>query len=107
MLRTYIIIVCLVPALCARADILIDDFEDVSDWSGLDLDASLSVEGTSSGCWDDHLNQTGISKTFSLVGSSNTLSPDTLTISEFQYGMLPQAFVFIKAADHRSRSFLH
>ena len=42
-----------------------------------------------------------------LVGSSNTLSPDTLTISEFQYGMLPQAFVFIKATDHRSWSFLH
>jgi hypothetical protein len=45
MLRTYIVVACLVPALCARADILIDDFEDVSDWSGLDLDGSLSVEG--------------------------------------------------------------
>jgi hypothetical protein len=42
-----------------------------------------------------------------LVGSSNTLSPDTLTISEFQTGMLAQALVVCKATDRRSRSFLH
>ena len=39
----------------------------------------------------------------SLVGISKALSPVTLTISEFQTGMLAQAFVFIEATDRRSR----
>jgi len=78
MLRTYIVIACLVPVLCARADILIDDFEDVSDWSGLDPDAGLSVEGSSSGLWDDHLNQTSVSKTF--AAPLDASAEDTLSV---------------------------
>ena len=78
MFKRYIVIACLVPVLYARADILIDDFEDVSDWSGLDLDASLSVEGSSSGLWDDHLNQTSVSKTF--AAPLDASAEDTLSV---------------------------
>ena len=81
MLRTYIVIACLVPALCARADILIDDFEDVSDWSGLDLDAGLAIEGASSGRWDDHLNQTSVSKNFAAPLDANTTTAGKMPFS--------------------------
>ncbi len=48
----------------ARADVQIDDFEDVSDWSGLALDATIFNEGAHSGLWDDHVSQTSVRKTF-------------------------------------------
>ncbi|HUU00384.1 MAG TPA: heparinase II/III family protein [Myxococcota bacterium] len=76
MQRLSIVLACLLSALCARAEILIDDFEDVSDWSGLDADSSLAVEGASSGRWDDHPDQTGVSKTFATplnAGAEDTL----------------------------------
>ncbi|MBN2498778.1 MAG: heparinase II/III family protein [Deltaproteobacteria bacterium] len=63
--RAQIVFACLLLAWSARAEIGIDDFEDVSDWSGLDRDAGLAVEGSASGRWDDHPGQTSISKRFS------------------------------------------
>ena len=48
----------------ARADIVIDDFEDVSDWWGLDLDTNEKIQGSASGRWDDPLNQSSINKDF-------------------------------------------
>ena len=48
----------------AAADILVDDFEDVSDWRGLDRETATVHGGAAAGRWDDHLGTTGISKTF-------------------------------------------
>jgi len=48
----------------AAADILIDDFEDVSDWRGLDRETATVHGGAAAGRWDDHVGTTGISKAF-------------------------------------------
>jgi MYXO-CTERM domain-containing protein len=48
----------------AAADILVDDFEDVSDWRGLDRETTTVHGGAAAGRWDDHLGTTGVSKTF-------------------------------------------
>ncbi len=48
----------------AAADILVDDFEDVSDWRGLDRETVTVHGGAAAGRWDDHLGTTGISKDF-------------------------------------------
>ena len=49
----------------ALADVPVDDFEDLSDWKGLDTDAAHVKQGSSGGLWDDHPNQTSIRKDFS------------------------------------------
>ena len=64
MKRLPLLLVCMLAAASVQAEIVIDDFEDVSDWSGLDRDTGLFVEGSSSGRWDDHPGQTAVSKTF-------------------------------------------
>jgi len=76
--RSVIVLVCLLSVPGARADILIDDFEDVSDWSGLDVDTSLHVEGAASGRWDDHARQTSVSKNF--TPPLDASSVDTLSV---------------------------
>jgi hypothetical protein len=49
----------------AFADILVDDFEDVSDWSGLQPETSEVHSGTRAGRWDDHVNRSTARKAFS------------------------------------------
>lgn len=49
----------------AGGQIVIDDFEDVSDWSGLTRDATIVMEGSSSGLWSDTVGTTGVRKNFS------------------------------------------
>lgn len=51
-------------AVPATADILIDDFEDVSDWRGLDRETATVHGGSAAGRWDDHVGTTGVSKDF-------------------------------------------
>ena len=53
----------LAAPLAARADVLIDDFEDVSDWSGLDPEVTTVHRGAGAGRWDDHVAQGSIRKT--------------------------------------------
>ncbi|MBN1770442.1 MAG: heparinase II/III family protein [Deltaproteobacteria bacterium] len=48
----------------AAADILVDDFEDVSDWRGLDRETAIVHGGAAAGRWDDHVGTTGVSKDF-------------------------------------------
>jgi oligo-alginate lyase len=57
-------IAVLLLARAASADIPVDDFEDVSDWNGLDADTQNVKQGTAAGRWDDQVNQTSIKKTF-------------------------------------------
>jgi hypothetical protein len=47
-----------------RADILIDGFEDVTDWVGLDLDTTIAHEGSASGRWDDQATQRTVRKDY-------------------------------------------
>lgn len=56
--------VTLLLARASNADVPIDDFENVSDWKGLDADATHVKGGSSAGRWDDHPNQTSASKKF-------------------------------------------
>lgn len=49
------------------AEIVIDDFEDVTDWRGLDRDPDLHVEGAASGRWDQQTTCTAIRKNFPTV----------------------------------------
>ena len=49
----------------AFADILVDDFEDVSDWSGLQAETSEVHSGTRAGRWDDHVTRSTARKAFS------------------------------------------
>ena len=48
----------------ATADILVDDFEDVSDWSGLTVETTEVHSGSGAGRWDDHVAQTSVRKLF-------------------------------------------
>lgn len=45
-------------------NIVIDDFENVSDWTGLSLDTATKLSGASSGNWDNQTVKTGIQKKF-------------------------------------------
>ncbi|MGB0384478.1 MAG: alginate lyase family protein [Ardenticatenaceae bacterium] len=76
--RIFIIITCVLLVIGGASKILardfgqaqasssskIDDFEDVSDWIGLDLESSTVREGAGAGRWEDHLNQKTIKKIF-------------------------------------------
>jgi MYXO-CTERM domain-containing protein len=57
-------ILIVVWARAALADVVVDDFEDVSDWSGLDAEASTVHGGAGAGRWDDHVATTSVSKEF-------------------------------------------
>jgi hypothetical protein len=48
----------------AAGQVLIDDFEDVSDWSGLARDTTLVMEGSASGLWSDTVGTTAVRKDF-------------------------------------------
>lgn len=58
----------------AHADYLVDDFEDVSDWVGLDRDTSTVYVGAAAGRWDNQLTQPYITKTFRNPGT-NAIEP--------------------------------
>lgn len=47
------------------ADVVIDDFENISDWSGLTLNSATRLSGTSSGSWDNQTVKNQIRKNFS------------------------------------------
>lgn len=49
----------------ALADIVVDDFEDVSDWSGLQPEASEVHSGNGAGRWDEHVERSTARKAFS------------------------------------------
>jgi uncharacterized repeat protein (TIGR01451 family) len=49
----------------ARADVLVDDFENVSDWSNLTLETSLVHEGAGAGRWANQTTRTYTNKVFS------------------------------------------
>lgn len=73
------LLLCAHSVTPAHADILIDDFEDVSDWIGLDLDTEIVHNGTAAGRWDDQgskgdIRQHFILKTF-LSPTSGTAMP--------------------------------
>jgi hypothetical protein len=57
----YIILFISFPAF---GQILIDDFEDVSDWRGLARDDTLAMEGSASGLWADTVATTSVRKDF-------------------------------------------
>lgn len=48
----------------AWADILVDDFEDVSDWTGLTLETVEVHGGSGAGRWEDHENQGSVRKAY-------------------------------------------
>ena len=54
----------LLLARSARADILIDDFEDVSDWSNLVAETTEVHAGAGAGRWEDHVAHASIKKAF-------------------------------------------
>ncbi|MDP6933363.1 MAG: alginate lyase family protein, partial [Myxococcota bacterium] len=51
-------------ALDAHADTVVEDFEDVSDWSELQAEADTVLVGEGAGLWDDHETRTSIRRTF-------------------------------------------
>ncbi len=53
------------PVPGASGSILIDDFEDISDWSGLKKESLLVQAGKGSGRWENHPVSKSIRKTFS------------------------------------------
>ncbi|MGB1252678.1 MAG: heparinase II/III domain-containing protein, partial [Candidatus Promineifilaceae bacterium] len=48
----------------APPSLTIEDFEDISDWSGLTQEDTIFKEGSYAGRWENHLETTLISKTF-------------------------------------------
>ncbi len=44
--------------------ILVDDFEDVADWTGLERDSAVKMEGAYSGIWRDTVKVTKVKKDF-------------------------------------------
>jgi hypothetical protein len=62
-LLTTAAVLAIAPA--ALADVPVDDFEQVTDWKGLDPDTEHVKQGTTAGRWDDHPNQKSARKEFS------------------------------------------
>jgi hypothetical protein len=68
----YILLICCIllplapPTAWAAPNniILIDDFEAVDDWNGMTLETDIVYHGAGAGRWDDHLQQTYITKSF-------------------------------------------
>jgi hypothetical protein len=51
-------------ARAARADVVVDDFEDVSDWTGVSPESTIVHDGHGAGRWDDHVHRPSIKKLF-------------------------------------------
>ncbi len=58
------LLVCFPIAPTARADQVLEDFEDISDWTGLDQDTQHVQQGSGSGRWDQMEEQTYIRHDF-------------------------------------------
>ena len=52
-------------SLPVGGSLLLDDFEDVTDWSGMKLERTIVHSGTASGRWDNHFSTKSIRKNFS------------------------------------------
>lgn len=61
--RLLVLVVFLWPAL-ARATVPVDDFEDVSDWSGVAAETATVHQGARAGRWGDHLTRGTARKAF-------------------------------------------
>lgn len=60
----YLILLVALPYFALGDTIIVDDFEDVSDWTGLERDSSIKMEGDYSGIWRDTVKVTKIRKNF-------------------------------------------
>ncbi|MGC4121848.1 MAG: alginate lyase family protein [Myxococcales bacterium] len=54
----------LAPSLAVAATVPVDDFESVTDWSGLAAEASTVHQGAGAGRWSDHVTKTAARKAF-------------------------------------------
>jgi hypothetical protein len=62
---TYFVMLALIPLnLFAQDFMIIEDFEDISDFAGLERDGSVYIEGSYSGLWADTVKTKSIKKVF-------------------------------------------